>query len=67
LGERASYWMVGGPTSTSLTVEKAIDNPDQVGKVERQLGKARRRAAREGTPQPRIRPDLEAPQEEAAY
>ena len=47
-------------------MEEAIDRPAEVKKVEEQLEAARRKAAREGTPQPRVEPDLEAPQEEAA-
>jgi rare lipoprotein A (peptidoglycan hydrolase) len=52
--------------ATKGQVEEAIDGPEEVGKVEEQLEKARKEAAGDGTPQPRVRVDLEAPQEEAA-
>jgi rare lipoprotein A (peptidoglycan hydrolase) len=52
--------------ATKGQVEEAIDGPEEVGKVEEQLEKARKEAAEDGTPQPRVRVDLEAPQEEAA-
>jgi hypothetical protein len=46
-------------------VEKAIENPEEVTKVEQQLKEARKEAAQDGTPQPKTKLDLEAPQEEA--
>jgi rare lipoprotein A (peptidoglycan hydrolase) len=52
--------------ATKGQVEEAIDGPEEVGKVEEQLEEARKEAAEDGTPQPRVRVDLEAPQEEAA-
>ena len=52
--------------ATKGQVEEAIDGPEEVGKVEEQLEKARKEAAGDGTPQPRVGIDLEAPQEEAA-
>jgi hypothetical protein len=44
-------------------VEKAIDGPEDVSKVQRQLGEAREGATREGTPQPTVEPKLETPRE----
>jgi hypothetical protein len=46
-------------------VEQAIESPKEVTKVEQQLKEARKEAAQDGTPQPKARLDLEAPQEEA--
>ena len=51
--------------ATEGQVEKAIENPEEVTKVEQQLKQARKEAAQDGTPQPKARLDLEAPQEEA--
>ena len=45
-------------------VEAAIDGPAKVGRVERRRRAAREAAAREGTPQPEVRLDLEAPREQ---
>ncbi len=47
--------------ATEGQVEKAIDGPREVGEVEEQLGEARREAAGDGTPQPKVGVDLEAP------
>jgi rare lipoprotein A len=47
--------------ATEPQVEKAIDAPDEVEKVEKQLKKARREAAADGTEQPAPAPELEAP------
>ena len=52
--------------ATKDQVEKAIDTPKEEEKVERQLGEARREAAKDGTPQPRVVIDLEPPQGPAA-
>jgi rare lipoprotein A len=51
--------------ATEGQVEEAIESPKEVRKVEKQLEEARREAAADGTPQPRVGVDLEAPQEEA--
>ena len=48
--------------ATKDQVEQAIEDPEDVGKVEKQLKKARQSAAKEGTPQPAPAPKLEAPQ-----
>ena len=48
--------------ATKEQVEEAIDTPKEVDEVEKQLKAARREAAREGTPQPKVTPDLEPPQ-----
>jgi rare lipoprotein A len=47
--------------ATKGQVERAIDRPKEVPKVERQLDNARRAAAAEGMPQPKPLPDLEPP------
>jgi rare lipoprotein A len=47
--------------ATEPQVEKAIDDPDEVEKVEKQLKKARQEAAADGTKQPAPAPELEAP------
>ena len=47
--------------ATKPQVEQAIDDPDDVTKVERQLKKARAAAAEDGTRQPRVALELEAP------
>jgi rare lipoprotein A len=47
--------------ATEPQVEKAIDEPGEVEKVEKQLKKARQEAAADGTKQPTPAPDLEAP------
>ena len=52
--------------ATKGQVEEAIDKPEEVGKVEEQLKEARKEAAKDGTPQPKLVPRLEAPREEAA-
>jgi rare lipoprotein A len=49
--------------ATKQQVEKAIDGPKEVPKVERQLEGARRAAAAGGTPQPEPLPELEPPPE----
>jgi hypothetical protein len=49
--------------ATEGQVEKAIDGPEDVSKVQRQLGEAREGATREGTPQPTVEPKLETPRE----
>jgi rare lipoprotein A (peptidoglycan hydrolase) len=51
--------------ATEGQVEQAIESPKEVTKVEQQLKEARKEAAQDGTPQPKARLDLEAPQEEA--
>ena len=51
--------------ATEGQVEKAIESPEEVTKVEQQLKQARKEAAQDGTPQPKTKLDLEAPQEEA--
>jgi hypothetical protein len=58
------YHNAPGCCASSLTPPKAIDRPEEVGKVEEQLGEARKKAAKEGTPQPKVVPELEAPAEE---
>ena len=50
--------------ATEGQVEEAIGSPKEVGKVEEQLRDARKEAAADGTPQPRVGIDLEAPREE---
>jgi rare lipoprotein A len=47
--------------ATKGQVEKAIDAPQEVPKVEKQLNEARREAVQEGTPQPAPPPKLDAP------
>jgi rare lipoprotein A len=51
--------------ATKEQVEQAIEDPEEKEKVERQLQKARREAAADGTPQPRPVPELDPPQEQA--
>ena len=51
--------------ATEGQVEEAIESPKEVTKVEQQLKQARKEAAQDGTPQPKTKLDLEAPQEEA--
>jgi rare lipoprotein A len=46
---------------TKEQVEQAIEDPEDEKKVEKQLGKARQKAAAEGTQQPKPEPDLAAP------
>jgi rare lipoprotein A len=48
--------------ATKDQVQQAIEDPEDVGKVEKQLKKARQSAAKDGTPQPAPAPKLEAPQ-----
>jgi rare lipoprotein A len=52
--------------ATEGQVERAIEEPEDQEKVEKQLGEARREAAKDGTPQPRVAIDLEPPQGSAA-
>jgi hypothetical protein len=52
--------------ATRDQVEEAIDTPGDERKVEKQLREARREAAKDGTPQPRVAIDLEPPQGPAA-
>ena len=52
--------------ATEGQVEEAIDTPEEADQVEGQLRKARKEAARKGTPQPVVTLDLESSQEEAA-
>ncbi len=47
--------------ATELQVEKAIDEPEEVEKVEKQLKKARQEAAADGTKQPAPAPELKPP------
>ena len=48
--------------ATKDQIEQAIEDPEDVGEVEKQLRKARQSAAKEGTPQPAAGPKLEAPE-----
>jgi rare lipoprotein A len=52
--------------ATKGQVEQAIEGPEDEKKVERQLREARREAAKDGTPQPRVATDLDPPQGPAA-
>ena len=52
--------------ATKGQVEQAIEEPGDEKKVERQLREARREAAKDGTPQPRVATDLDPPQGPAA-
>jgi len=47
--------------ASKAQVEQAIGGPAEVERVERELGRARQRAAREGTPQPGKMPSLDPP------
>ena len=47
--------------ATKGQVERAIGGPQEAPRVEKQLGEARREAAREGTPQPEPVPKLDPP------
>ena len=49
--------------ATKGQVEQAIEEPEDTTKVAKQLGKARQKAAAEGTQQPKPVPDLETPQQ----
>ena len=48
--------------ATKSQVEEAIDAPKEEPKVEQQLEAAREEAAKEGTPQPKVVPDLGPPE-----
>lgn len=51
---------------TKEQAEEAIDRPAEVPKVEKQLKDARKEAASDGTPQPKVPVDLDPPQDEVA-
>lgn len=52
--------------ATKEQVEEAIDKPAETPKVEKQLKEARKEAARDGTPQPKVPVALDPPQDELA-